>query len=55
MRSNLKRIYLIHDTVNMGNKTTFSEQRRGLDSRILSSLQVAVILPLDLSPNKMRH
>jgi hypothetical protein len=39
----------------MGNKTTFSEQRRGLDSRVLSGLQVAVIVPLDLSPDKMKY
>ena len=39
----------------MGSKTTFSEQRLGLDSRVLSGLQVAIILPLDLSPNKMRY
>ena len=49
MRSNLTCVYLIHDKVNMGIETTFSEQRRGLDSGVLSGLQVAVILPLDLS------
>ena len=55
MRSNLTCMYLMHDKVNVGNKTTFSEQLRGLDCRVHSGLQVAVILPLDLSPNKMRY
>ena len=48
-------MYLIHDKVNVGNKTRFSEQRRGLDCRVLSGLQFTVILPLDLSPSKMRY